>query len=256
MPDAERPIVDLGGKIALVTGASRGIGHAIARRLLEAGATVAANAPRLDEATLAAFAALEAIRPGALIPLEASVDQPEAARGLVRSLYQRCKRIDILVNNAGILRESVIGMISDEEIDAVLRTNLHSVIHLTQGAARLMMRGDGGAIVNLSSIMGRVGYPGQLVYASSKAGIVGATVSAAKELARYNIRVNAVAPGYIETHMTEGFSSEAKAKLVAQIGLGRAGRAEDVADVVLFLASDLARYVTGQVLGVDGGMVI
>jgi 3-oxoacyl-[acyl-carrier protein] reductase len=250
------PGIDLTGKIALVTGASRGIGLAVARRLVEAGATVAANVRQIDDAVRDAFAGLDAIRPGAVIPLEGSVDQPEVARALARTMFARCKKVDILVNNAGVLRDSVIGMIGDEEIDSVLHTNLYSVLYLTQGIGRLMMRARNGSIINVASIIGRTGCSGHLVYGASKAGIIGATLSAAKELAPHNIRVNAVAPGFIETRMTQRFSAKAKERLVAQIGMGRAGLPEDVADVVLFLASDMSRYVPGQIIGVDGGMVV
>jgi 3-oxoacyl-[acyl-carrier protein] reductase len=174
---------------------------------------------------------------------------------MMRTILSRHKRLDILVNNAGIMRAAFIGMISADDIDRTIATNLTGLIHLIQSASRLMAR-LGGSIVNLSSIVGTKGAAGQLVYAASKAGIIGATLAAAKELAPKGIRVNAVAPGYIDTDMTAKLGDEVRLQTLKSIGLGRAGTAEDVADAVLFLASDLSRYVTGQVLGVDGGMTI
>lgn len=244
--------IELTGRVALVTGASRGIGLAIARRLADAGATVVVNARQLDEGLLEGWP--QDVRER--IVLEAGdVSDPEVARRIVRGLFSRFKRLDILVNNAGIMRAAMIGMIPDADVRATLDVNLGSAIHMTQAAARLMARG-GGAIVNVASIVGLEGASGQLAYAASKAGVVGATRAAAKELAPKGVRVNAVAPGYIETDMTANLGAEVKAQTLKTIGLGRTGTPEDVADVVLFLCSDLSRYVTGQVLRVDGGMVI
>jgi 3-oxoacyl-[acyl-carrier protein] reductase len=250
------PTIDLTGKIALVTGVSRGIGFSVAARLAEAGAKVAANVRRLDADSKNALARLETACPGAIVPLEGSVDDPEAVSRMFRTIFTSFKRLDILVNNAGILRENRIGMIPEGEIDALLRTNLHGVISILQAASRLMIRGKGGSVINISSIMGVRGYPGHLAYGASKAGVIGATLSAARELAPHNIRVNAVAPGLIDTKMTNGIPEEARKQLIERIGLGRAGSTAEVADAVLFLASDLARYITGQVIGVDGGMVL
>lgn len=244
--------IELTGRVALVTGASRGIGLAIARRLADAGATVVVNARQLDEGLLEGWP--QDVRER--IVLEAGdVSDPEVARRIVRGLFSRFKRLDILVNNAGIMRAAMIGMIPDADVRATLDVNLGSAIHMTQAAARLMAR-SGGAIVNVASIVGLEGASGQLAYAASKAGVVGATRAAAKELAPKGVRVNAVAPGYIETDMTANLGAEVKAQTLKTIGLGRTGTPEDVADVVLFLCSDLSRYVTGQVLRVDGGMVI
>ncbi len=166
------------------------------------------------------------------------------------------RRLDILVNNAGILRDALIGMISDAEINDVLRTNLIGAIQVTQAAARLMARGKNASIINISSIIGVRGNRGQLIYAASKAGLIGATLSAAKELAPQGVRVNAVAPGYIQTTMIANVPADIHAQRVASIGVGRVGDPQDVANLVLFLASDLSSYITGQVIGVDGGMVI
>jgi 3-oxoacyl-[acyl-carrier protein] reductase len=246
------PRIDLSGRVALVTGASRGIGLAIAQRLAAAGASVVVNARAIDDGILAAFGTGEAQR---ISVLSGDVGAPEAAGQLMRAVFTRHKRLDILVNNAGVMRPAPIGMISDDDIDRTLATNLAGAIRLIQSAARLMAR-TGGSIVNLSSVVGLKGATGQLVYAASKAGLVGATLAAAKELAPKGIRVNAVAPGFIETDLTAALSPEVRTETLRSIGLARAGTVEDVADAVLFLASDLSRYVTGQVLGVDGGLVL
>jgi 3-oxoacyl-[acyl-carrier protein] reductase len=246
------PRIDLSGRVALVTGASRGIGLAIAQRLAAAGASVVVNARTIDDGILEAFGKDEAQR---ISVLPGDVGAPETAGQMTRAIFTHHKRLDILVNNAGIMRPAPIGMISDDEIDRTLATNLAGAIRLIQSAARLMAR-TGGSIVNLSSIVGLKGATGQLAYAASKAGIVGATLAAAKELAPKGIRVNAVAPGFIETGLTAALSAEVRHEALGSIGLARAGTVEDVADAVLFLASDLSRYVTGQVLGVDGGMVL
>lgn len=244
--------IDLSGRVALITGASRGIGLAIAQRLAAAGATVVLNARTIDEGVVATF---DAPLAGQVFVLPGDVSRPEVVGDMMRTILSRHKRLDILVNNAGIMRAAFIGMISADDIDRTIATNLTGLIHLIQSASRLMAR-SGGSIVNLSSIVGTKGAAGQLVYAASKAGIIGATLAAAKELAPKGIRVNAVAPGYIDTDMTAKLGDEVRLQTLKSIGLGRAGAAEDVADAVLFLASDLSRYVTGQVLGVDGGMTI
>jgi 3-oxoacyl-[acyl-carrier protein] reductase len=240
---------DLTGRVALVTGASRGIGLAAARRLADQGASVVLVARQIGEPVLDMF------DPERLLLIEGDVGVADFSQAAVKQVFSRYRRLDILVNNAGIMRPAVTGMISDADIHESLQTNVAGVVHFTQAAARLMAR-TGGSIVNLSSIVGVRGVAGQLVYAASKAGVIGATLAAAKELARHNIRVNAVAPGFIETALTEGLSPEIKAETLRSIGLARPGTAEEVADVILFLASDLSRYVTGQVIGVDGGMVI
>lgn len=243
---------DLTGRVALITGASRGIGLAAARRLADQGASVVLVARQIGEPVLDMFAGVD---PARLLLIEGDVGVADFSQAAVKQVFSRYRRLDILVNNAGIMRPAVTGMISDADIHESLQTNVAGVVHFTQAAVRLMAR-TGGSIVNLSSIVGVRGVAGQLVYAASKAGVIGATLAAAKELARHNIRVNAVAPGFIETALTEGLSPEIKAETLRSIGLARPGTAEEVADVILFLASDLSRYVTGQVIGVDGGMVI
>lgn len=241
--------LDLTGKVAIVTGASRGIGAAIVRRLAEQGATVIAAARTVDAATFADLG-------NRIVPIAGSLEDPEFAKELVRTAFSRFKRLDVLVNNAGVMRPGVMGATPQADIEQVLRLNLESAILLTEAAVRLMVRGGGGSIVNMSSIIGRVGAPGQFAYAASKAGLIGGTLAAAKELAPKGVRVNAIAPGFIATEMTGALSDEARAEAISHIGMGRPGTPEDVADAVLFLASDLSRYVTGQVIGVDGGLVL
>ena len=240
---------DLSGKVALVTGSGRGIGRATARALRDAGADVWVNVRSAEAAELA-----EQEFPGRVLVFD--VADPAAVRaGFVR-IQGAAKRLDILVNNAGILRDSVIEMAGVDMIDEVLRVNLRSVVVCSQYGVRLMARGGGGSIVNVASIIGRFGNAGQVVYGASKAGVIGATLSLSKEVAARNIRVNAVAPGVIDTDMIAGLPPEKRETLLAGIGMGRVGSAQDVASVCLFLASDAAAYVTGQVIGVDGGLVI
>jgi 3-oxoacyl-[acyl-carrier protein] reductase len=249
-------LVDLKGRVAIVTGSSRGIGLAIATALAKQGVSLILNG-RSDAAALVATAAVLSRKYN--IETEVvlgDVASQETAQALAKAAFNRFRRLDILVNNAGILRDSAIGMAKEEDIAATIGTNLTSVIHCTQAVARLMQRNKFGSIVNVSSIIGRFGNRGQLVYGASKAGVIGATLSASKELAPSGIRVNAIAPGYIETEMIKDINPDIHAERLKSIAMGRIGTPEDIADVVLFLVSDLSRYVTGQVIGVDGGMVI
>jgi 3-oxoacyl-[acyl-carrier protein] reductase len=248
--------IDLSGRTALVTGSSRGIGLAIAATLLSAGAHVVLNARQDSNELAATAAALSKAHPGRVSAIAADISQAEDVKRLVRGAFDVAKRLDILVNNAGILRDGLIGMIPEADIQAILQTNLVGLIQTTQAASRLMARSKAASIVNIASIIGRTGNRGQLVYGASKAGVIGATLSAAKELAPQNIRVNAVAPGFIRTQMIEHLKPEIYAERMASIAMKRIGEPDDVANTVLFLASDLSTYVTGQVIGVDGGMVI
>lgn len=241
----------LAGRVAIVTGAGRGIGLAIARRLIEAGAQVWLNA-RQEGSVETLCAELGPLAR----PLYFDVTDSAAIRASFARVQKESGRLDILVNNAGVMRGAVIEMASVGLIDETLATNLRGVLICTQYATRLMVRGGGGSIINVTSILGRFGVAGQAVYAASKAGVIGATLSLAKELASRQIRVNAVAPGMIDTELLADLPEAKREAQLAAIGMGRIGRPEDVAGVCMFLASDASRYVTGQVLGVDGGMIV
>lgn len=239
----------------MVTGGTRGIGRASAELLAAHGASVVVVG-RSDLGSAAQVAAdLAATHGHPALALVADAADSAAIREVYRRVRADFGRLDILVNNAGVLSDALVGMLSDELIDGTLAINTAGPMHHLQGAARLM-RKTGGSIVNLTSIIGRNGNAGQVVYSASKAAIIGMTYSAAKELAPSGIRVNAVAPGFIDTDMTRSIPPDKYAERVASIKMGRVGSAEDVARAVLYLASDLSSYVTGQVLGVDGGMLV
>jgi 3-oxoacyl-[acyl-carrier protein] reductase len=242
------------GRIAFVTGASRGIGAAIARRLASEGAHVLAAA-RGAEALERVVAEIRAAGAGAdAIPMDLS-DAASIQDGARSALAAR-EKIDVLVNNAGITEDNLLLRMSKESWDRVLATNLTGVFLLTQAVIRSMVRKRYGRIVNVTSIVGLMGNAGQANYAASKAGIVGFTKSVARELASRNITCNAVAPGFIATAMTEAMEEESRGKLIAGIPLGRLGTPDDVAASVAFLASEEAAYVTGHVLNVSGGLYI
>jgi 3-oxoacyl-[acyl-carrier protein] reductase len=244
-------------KVSFITGSTRGIGWATAREFARHGATVILNhrdgaAAVLDERCRE----LEAEFHGTVIGLAADVTEVPAVKNCYVEIFRRFKRLDVLVNNAGILQDALLGMITNETMRAVIDTNvIGSLVHL-QEASRLMARNRLGSIINVSSIIGRFGNDGQTVYAASKAAIIGMTMAAAKELAPKNIRVNAVAPGFIDTAMTRQLPPEKFQQRMTGIRMGRIGTAEEVAQVIVFLASDMSSYVTGQVLGVDGGMIV
>ena len=243
--------IDLSGKTAFVTGSTRGIGLAIAQTLYAAGAKVAVvgrDAARANEvaSALGSRAAGVACDVAQEDQVVAAVSAAEAALGAV----------DVLVNNAGLTRDNILLRLTDHDWDAVLDANLKGAFHTTRAVIKGMMKRRAGRIINMSSIVGLTGNKGQANYAASKAGLIGFTKSVAKEYASRNILVNCIAPGFIETDMTASLPDAARATLLEQIALGRLGRPEDVAGTVLFLASDLAGYITGQVLVVDGGMVI
>ncbi len=243
-------MTDLSGRVALVTGGTRGIGLATVRVLVDAGATVVLTGRDEARAKEAASAA------GAAAGLALDVTDAKAVASLVRGVAKEHGRLDIVVANAGIMEDALLGMVKEELVDATLRTNVAGTLHTVQAAARAMMRKKTGSIVVLGSIVGEYGSAGQTVYAASKAAVANIAKSAAKELGRSGIRVNAVAPGVIETDLTAGLSEDAKAQNAGKTPLGRLGRAEDVANAIRFLVSDEASFVTGQVLGVDGGLVL
>ena len=245
----------LKGKTALVTGGSRGIGRAIALRLAAAGADVAVCA-RQVEAAQAVVGELQALGVRALAR-PADVSQTAQAGALIEAVLAEWGRLDILVNNAGITRDNLLLRMSEEDWDAVMDTNLKGAFNCCKAAGRFMVRVRSGRIINISSVVGLMGNAGQANYAASKAGLCGFTKSLARELASRNITANVVAPGLVpETGMTGELGDKALEKLMAQIPLGRPGLPEDVAHAVAFLASDQAAYITGQVLCVDGGMVM
>lgn len=245
----------LDGKTALVTGASRGIGRAIALRLAAEGARVAINYAGNVKAAEEVKAAIEAAG-GTAILCRADVADSAAVEAMVADVAKEFGAIDILVNNAGITRDTLLMRMKDEDFAKVLDTNLKGVFYCTKAVAKLMMKKRAGRIINMASVVGLVGNAGQTNYAAAKAGVIGFSKSAAKELASRGITVNAVAPGFIGTDMTADLPESVKEKALSDIPLGRAGQPEDVANAVLFLASEQASYITGQVVHVDGGMVM
>ncbi|RSD25834.1 SDR family NAD(P)-dependent oxidoreductase [Amycolatopsis eburnea] len=242
-------MTDLSGRVALVTGGTRGIGLATARALVEAGATVVLTGR--DEAR-----AKEAAASVGASGLALDVTDAKAVSTVVRGVAKEHGKLDIVVANAGIMEDALLGMIKEELVDTTLSTNVAGTLHTVQAAARAMLRKKTGSIVVLASIVGEHGSAGQTVYAASKAAVANIARSAAKELGRSGIRVNAVAPGVIETDLTAGLSEDAKAENAGKTPLGRLGRAEEVANAIRFLVSDEASFITGQVLGVDGGLVL
>jgi 3-oxoacyl-[acyl-carrier protein] reductase len=248
--------VILKDKICLITGSTRGIGWAVAREFARQGATVVLNHRSGGPALEDRCREIESEFQTTAIGLAADVSDTAAVKRCYGDIFRRFKRLDVLVNNAGILQDALLGMISEAAIRAVIDTNLVGSLTHLQEASRLMGRHRSGSIVNVSSIIGRFGNDGQTVYAASKAAVIGMTLAAAKELAPANIRVNAVAPGFIDTAMTRQLPPDKYAKRMAGIRMGRIGTAEEVAQAILFLASDMSSYVTGQVLGVDGGMIV
>jgi 3-oxoacyl-[acyl-carrier protein] reductase len=246
-------MIDLGGKIALVTGGSRGIGQAIATGLYGQGADVAI----LDiDKEGAKTAAANLSGRGRAVGLAADVSSADQVEAAVQAAEEQLGPLDILVNNAGLTRDGLLIRMSESDWDLVLDVNLKGPFLITKLVARGMMKRRSGRIINVASVVGITGNPGQANYAASKAGLIGLTKTLAKEFASRNVLLNAVAPGFIDTEMTRALPDNAKAHLRDRIPLQRLGSPQDVAGAVLFLASDLADYITGQVLVVDGGMVM
>lgn len=244
----------LNGKVALVTGAARGIGQAIATKLAAAGADIALC--DLEKDWLAETQNLVAALGRRAETYAVDVSKGEQVGEVVSKIAQDFGRIDVLVNNAGITRDGFLARMSEEDWEAVLSINLKGTFLFTKAVSRLMMKQRAGAIVNIASVIGLMGNAGQCNYAASKAGVIAFTKSVAKELASRNVRANAVAPGFIKTKMTEKLPEDIRQKMLEVIPIGRFGEPADVAEVVLFLASDASAYVTGQVLSVCGGMVM
>ncbi|MBQ0042427.1 MAG: 3-oxoacyl-[acyl-carrier-protein] reductase [Lachnospiraceae bacterium] len=245
----------LDGKIALVTGASRGIGAAIAKKLAADGAYVIVNYNGSEKRALEVVSEIEAAG-GQAECVQFSVADGEACTQAINDLLAKHGKINILVNNAGITRDNLLMAMKEEDYDAVLDTNLKGTFHTMKALTRNFLKLKGGRIINIASVSGVIGNPGQANYSASKAGVIGMTKAVARELATRGICVNAVAPGFIGTEMVDAMPDSAKATILDQIPMKRIGQPEDIANTVAFLASDEAAYITGQVLCVDGGMAI
>ncbi len=246
---------ELGGKTAIVTGGSRGIGRSVALCLAKLGANVAVNYAKNSEAAEEVVREIKALGVDAAA-YAADVAVSEAANSLVESTIKRFKRVDILVNSAGINRDALLLRMKDEDWQRVIGTNLSGVFNCTRAAARIMVKQRHGRIINISSVVGIRGNAGQANYSASKAGVIGFTKAVSKELGRRGITVNAIAPGYIETDMTDKLPKNVKEEMLKRVVLGRPGTPEDVAWLAAFLCSDPASYITGQIIGVDGGIVM
>lgn len=242
-------------KIAIVTGASRGIGRAIAERLVAEGAKVVVNYRASAEQAEEVVAAIQA-QGGEAIALQADASDFQQAHELVQAVIKQFGRIDILVNNAGTTRDTLLMMMKEADWDLVIDTNLKSVFNCCKAVARSMVRQRSGRIINITSVAGLAGNPGQTNYAASKAGIVGFTKSLAKELGSRNITVNAIAPGFVPTALTDSLPEDLKQAAIEHTPLGRFGKPEEIAAAVAFFASDEAGFITGQVLSVDGGLAM
>ncbi|KSU85041.1 3-oxoacyl-[acyl-carrier-protein] reductase [Fictibacillus enclensis] len=245
----------LNGKTVLVTGASRGIGRAIALELAKNGAKVAVNYAGNEAKAKEVVEEIIAMGQEA-IAVQANVADSESVTGMVKRVIEEFGSLDILVNNAGITKDNLLMRMKEEEWDSVLNTNLKGVFLCTKAVTRQMMKQRKGRIINISSIVGVSGNPGQANYVAAKAGVIGLTKTTAKELASRNITVNAIAPGFIDTEMTEVLEENVKGEMLKAIPLARFGSTDDIASLVTFLAGDSSSYITGQTINVDGGMVM
>jgi len=248
-------MIDLSGKAAVVTGGSRGIGRAIGLRLAEQGADVCFSFSRNQTAAEETAAAIRALGRRAL-PVQADVTDPAAAEALIKAATAELGRIDILVNNAGITRDDLIMRMSTLAWREVLETNLFGAFYTLKAATRPMLKARGGRIINITSVSGQAGQMGQANYSAAKADLIGLTKASARELASRGITVNAVAPGFVLTELTQELPEKLQAEITERTPLGRFGTPEDISAAVCFLASDEAAYITGQVLAVDGGLVM
>jgi len=245
----------LKGMTAVVTGGSRGIGEAVVRRFIEEGASVY-SLSRSEGALYGEFAEKASNSRASFKWIKTDISKPEDVEKAIKEILEEASSVDILVNNAGITRDGLIFRMKDEEWDDVLNTNLKSAFIMCRGFSRTMIKQRSGSIINISSVVGIMGNAGQTNYSASKAGLIGLTKSLAKEVAARGVRVNAVAPGFIDTSMTEKLGEKAREALAEVIPAKRTGKPEEIAEAVLFLASGSSSYITGQVLAVDGGMTM
>ena len=245
----------LKGKCAVITGASRGIGKCIATKFAKEGANVVINYRNNEEEALKVKQELEDLGSQVLV-VKADVSELEQAENLIKEAKKEFGRVDILVNNAGITKDNLIIRMKEEDFDSVIKTNLKGAFNCLKAVTPIMLKQKYGKIVNMASVVGVVGNPGQVNYCASKAGLIVMTKSLAKEIGSRNITVNAIAPGFIDTDMTKILSDDQKKKILSQIPLNKFGNVEDIANVALFLGSENSNYITGQVIHVDGGMAM
>ena len=248
-------MISLDGKVSLVTGASRGIGRATAIKLAKLGSNVAVNYLQRPDSARLVCQQIEVFKVKSLA-VQADVANYQSVQQMVREVIDEWGKIDILVNNAGVAQDNLLVRLKEEDWDKVINVNLKGCFNCLQAVAKVMIKQRQGAIINLSSVVGIKGNFGQTNYAASKGGVIGLTVSAAKELALRNIRVNAVAPGFIETEMTNNLPKDLKDKVLERISMRRFGKVDEVANLIAFLASDLASYITGQTIVIDGGLAL
>ena len=241
----------MNGKTVLITGGAKGIGRAIALKFAKEGANIALNYRSEEPGGLIAEIRAENVK---CLPLRADISNFSEAEGLVKSVISEFGKVDVLINNAGVTRDNLLLRMTEAEFDDVINTNLKGAFNMVKHTCAIMLKQRSGAIINISSVVGLIGNAGQANYAASKAGVIGLTKSAAKELASRGITVNAIAPGFIETSMTDGLTDEIKSKYIETIPLKRFGTADEIADGAFFLAN--ASYITGQTLSINGGMVM